>query len=572
MKKISLIIILLSLASCWINADEKTTNVETNNNALEIKEYTVWLKENNFINIYWNIVDNNTNTLTSNINWKIDYLNCEIWKQVWKDTIIAKINPDNDSLSYKSNLIEIESYKNQLQNLNKIKESTISNYDSQLKQLELQKKELTNQLNAVDNTIWKNDDEWIKNQLKILDETTDLLNKNKANTLKKIEDNIINYRKTIYNSTKTGIKRLDEVFWITEKNKSLNDSYDKYLWIKNSNLKSTTKEKIKTLLNDFSNTDETLSNYDNNSLILFIDSTSNIFIDSANVVDNSTASIWALEESTITALYKEFMSYSDWLINLKWSFENLENSKESTILSFDAQIKELEQAKSQINTQESNLNSNTQTIKNNEQSLEEKILNINDAKESSIKELEIKILSISQAINQINITFNENIIYAWISGIVKSKNSNLWNSIWIWSPICTISPNENWLKLEIYSPEKLEVWQKFNYYKDSKLIWEWKIISESPIKNQITQNLTYQGEIWFLWLKEWDYLDIKVLTEWNQDEIWIPISYVKPKLDWYYVSKKQDDKYINTKVEVWNMNNWEILIKSWLINWDILKQ
>ena len=195
-----------------------------------------------------------------------------------------------------------------------------------------------------------------------------------------------------------------------------------------------------------------------------------------------------MEESTITALYKEFMSYSDWLINLKWSFENLENSKESTILSFDAQIKELEQAKSQINTQESNLNSNTQTIKNNEQSLEEKILNINDAKESSIKELEIKILSISQAINQINITFNENIIYAWISGIVKSKNSNLWNSIWIWSPICTISPNENWLKLEIYSPEKLEVWQKFNYYKDSKLIWEWKIISESPIKNQITQN------------------------------------------------------------------------------------
>ena len=563
MKKISLIIILLSLASCWINADEKTTNVETNNNALEIKEYTVWLKENNFINIYWNIVDNNTNTLTSNINWKIDYLNCEIWKQVWKDTIIAKINPDNDSLSYKSNLIEIESYKNQLQNLNKIKESTISNYDSQLKQLELQKKELTNQLNAVDNTIWKNDDEWIKNQLKILDETTDLLNKNKANTLKKIEDNIINYRKTIYNSTKSGIKRLDEVFWITEKNKSLNDSYDKYLWIKNSNLKSTTKEKIKTLLNGFSNTDETLSNYDNNSLILFIDSTSNIFIDSANVVDNSTASIWALEESTITALYKEFMSYSDWLINLKWSFENLENSKESTILSFDAQIKELEQAKSQINTQESNLNSNTQTIKNNEQSLEEKILNINDAKESSIKELEIKILSISQAINQINITFNENIIYAWISGIVKSKNSNLWNSIWIWSPICTISPNENWLKLEIYSPEKLEVWQKFNYYKDSKLIWEWKIISESPIKNQITQNLTYQGEIWFLWLKEWDYLDIKIL---------IPISYVKPKLDWYYVSKKQDDKYINTKIEVWNMNNWEILIKSWLINWDILKQ
>ncbi len=572
MKKTSIILVFLLLTSCWIKAENDSTSLQDNSSILEVKEYTVWLKENNFINIYWNIKDKNSNTLSANINWKIEYLNCEIWKKVYSDTIIAKITPDNNSLSYKSNSIEIDSYKNQLENLNKIKESTIANFDSQLKQVELQKQELENQLNTIDKTIWTSDEEWIKNQLKLLNETVDLLNKNKENTLKKIDENIINYRKTTYNSIKSGIKRLDEVFWVTEKNKTLNDSYDKYLWIKNSNLKSTTKEKIKTLINDFNNTNETLSNYDNNSLILFIDSTSSIFIDSANVVDNSTTSIWSLEQNTITALYKEFVSYSDWLINLKWSFEWLENSKQTTTLTFDAQIKELEQGKSQINTQQTSLNSNIETIKTNQKTLLEKIENIKETKNSTIKELEIKILSINQAINQINITFSENIIYAWIDWVIKSKNSNLWNNIMIWSPICTIAPNQDWLKLEIYSPEKLEIWQKFNYYKEWVLLWEWKITSESPIKNQVTQNFTYEWEIWFLWLKEWDYLDIKVLVEWNQDEIWIPISYIKPQLDWYYVNKKENNEYISTKVEAWNMNNWEILIKSGIVNWDILKQ
>ena len=107
MKKIILLIMLLFIASCWINADTKTTNVETNNNALEVNEYTVWLKENNFINIYWNIVNNNLNILTSNISWKITYLNCEQWKEVYDNTIISKIIPDKDNLSYKNNFIQI---------------------------------------------------------------------------------------------------------------------------------------------------------------------------------------------------------------------------------------------------------------------------------------------------------------------------------------------------------------------------------------------------------------------------------------------------------------------------------
>lgn len=571
MKKIILLIMLLFIASCWINADTKTTNVETNNNALEVNEYTVWLKENNFINIYWNIVNNNLNILTSNISWKITYLNCEQWKEVYDNTIISKIIPDKDNLSYKNNFIQIESYKEQLRNLEIIKENTILNFDTKKRQLDLQKQELENQIKNLGKNIWS-DEEWIKNQLKLLNESIELLEVNKENSLKQIDDSINNLRKTIYNNISSWIKRLDEIFWITNKNKGLNDAYDIYIWAKNSNLKNNVTNRITVFIKEFEGENELLSSYDNNNLSNELSEISILFKDSANVIDNSIPSIWAIEESTINSLYNEFIWYSDWFIKLKINLDNSISNKESIIIWYKTQIKEIEKWKSEINTKESNLNSNIETIYNNKKNIEEEIKSLNDIKENSLKEIEIKKLSINQAIDQLDITFEEDIIYAWVNWIIKWKNVKVNNFVQIWTEICSILPNENWLKLEIYSPEKLEVWQKFNYYKDSKLIWEWKIISESPIKNQITQNLTYQGEIWFLWLKEWDYLDIKVLTEWNQDEIWIPISYVKPKLDWYYVNKKQDDKYINTKVEVWNMNNWEILIKSWLINWDILKQ
>ena len=40
----------------------------------------------------------------------------------------------------------------------------------------------------------------------------------------------------------------------------------------------------------------------------------------------------------------------------------------------------------------------------------------------------------------------------------------------------------------------------------------------------------------------------------SENEIWIDINFVSPKLDWYYVKKLVDWQIVNQKVEIWNMN------------------
>lgn len=582
MKKMSLVLLLILLiSSCSLNLWEDTKSVEnstwiiditnTVKNTTKTNEYIVWTKENNFINIYWNIVNNNLKEITSNIAWKVTYLSCEVWDKVNNNTVIAKITPDSASLSYQNNLVQLNSLKQQLNNLNDIRKSIIANYDSQEKQLNLQLEELNNQIDNVNSTIWNSNDEWLKNQQKIINDSVVLLDKNKESSLKSIDDSIVNLKITSYNTFQTTIKRLDEVFWITAKNKNLNDWYEMYLWAKNKSMTNEIISILKIEIKDYESYDNFLS-IENNELSKKLSDFSELLKEVSKVIDNSVSSDWTFEQSTITSLYNEFIWYSDWIITLKTNLDNLINNKESTKLSFEAQIKELESSITELNTQNTSLNSNIETLNNNKKTIEEKLIVLKESKESNLKQNDNQILSIEQSISQINVNLSPETIYAWINWIIKSKNIQINNSVNIWTNLCTILPNTNSLKLEIYSPSKLEIWQKFNYYKDNKFIWEWEIISEYPSVNSTTQNYTYEGNVSFSNLKEWDYLEIKVLSQSNAEEVWIPINYLLPKLDWYYLQKKDWDEINLVKVEVWNMNNWEILIISWIDVWDILVQ
>lgn len=567
-KTLTLTVLLFLLVSCGTNEE-----IILNKEVIDIEDtnFVVWWKENNYLNVYWNIVSNNSKILTSNINWVVEYLSCDAWNNVDSNTVIARILPDSNSLSYKNNLIQVNSLKSQLINLKQIKWTTVLNFESKYRQLKLQESELKNQLNTVNKTIWNND-EWLNNQLKIIEESLVLLQKNRESTLKKIDDSIVNIRKTSFNAIESWFKRLDEVFWITNKNKHLNDDYENYIWAKNTWTKNEVKSKIKVLIDEFSKQDEKLSLYSNDELSLKLDTISSIFKDSADVIDDSISSVWAFSESTINKIYWEFLWISNWLITIKNNYEVLVNTRNSTVLTFDAKEKELESNKSQLLTQETWLNSNVITINNNTKNLKEQYDDLGNTKTSTIKEIDINILSLEQAINQLNITFREDFIYAWTVWTIKSKKVNVNNNISIGTPICVIVPDNNSLRLEVYSPNTIKIWTIFKYYNDSNYIWTWSIISELPVRNSLTQNYTYEGFIDFYDYKEWDYLDIKVISEISDSEIWVPLNYVFPKLDWYYVNLIEWDNVTVKKIEVWKMNNWEIKIIFWLQYGDILKQ
>lgn len=117
----------------------------------------------------------------------------------------------------------------------------------------------------------------------------------------------------------------------------------------------------------------------------------------------------------------------------------------------------------------------------------------------------------------------------------------------------------------------MEIGQTFSYSKDGTLIWTWKFETELPYKDSFSQNFIYETNIFNTKLKEWDRITIKLTEKKNWWTIWIPIQYISPKLDGYYVSLKENDsKTNNHKIEVWTINNWYIQILSWLNKWDII--
>jgi len=574
------ILVLMSLFLFFSCSDKDTLGqdkIEVNNE-ISHKEYIVWAKQNNYINIYGNILNNNIKTLSSKINWKISYLECETWKKVNKNTLIAKITPDTNDLSYKNNIIQINSLKEQLQNQENIRASTVLNFDSQLRQIKLKKEDLVNQVSVMNNNLWNtwtasNDETGIEKQIVLLNETKELLLKNKAQSSKEINDSINNLKWNIFNTATTAVKRLDEIFWISKDNKDKNKTIEDFLWAKNITRKNDVKEKIKTYLNLWYDSKEDLANFTNDELSVWLNNFSVLLKNASKVIDESISSKPNFTDAKISLLYKELIWYSDWMQILKTNFDKLINWKQTSILTFDSKIKEIDQAKETINIQKNTLSGNVDSLNFSLSNIDEQISNLLESKKSTLKKIDMQIININEWISKLNLMFQANSLYAWINWVIKSKIWELNNSVWIWMPICSIIPNLNSLKLEIYSPEILKIWDNFEYYKDNKLLWKWKIVNEYPTKNSMTQNYVYLWEIDFSSLKQWDYIDIKVIKQNNNDEseIWVPIEYIKPKWDWYYVSKKDsNNKNMDIKVIVWNMNNWEIKIISWVKFWDVL--
>lgn len=566
-KIISIWLMIIILASCWANAIEETKIIEKD---IEKQTYEVWLKENNFINIYWNIVNSTTKIINPNISGKISYLFCEPWTKVSKNTLIASIEPNFDWQIYQNNSIQANTIINQIQKLNEIKEITKQNFESQKRQIELKKDELENSEKNIFENIW-DEKSWLKNQIKIIDESINLLEKNKKEAEEDIKNQEINLKKNIYNTILKSSKKLDETFWISDK--TSNSSYENYLWAKNNLLKEEVKNKAKEIIKFTSKNNESLDKLTQEDISKKLDNFSNILKDASDVVKDSLATNWTFNQVFIDSLFAELLNYSDGLINFKNNLEKLENSKKSVKTNFEIRLKDLEAKKSSLFSEETNLENKKDNINISGKNINEQLINLEETKKAKLKEIDLQILQAEQNLKSVWISLKSENLYAETSGIIKTKIIKAdWSQVQVWSPICEIIPDKNSLKLEIYSPERLKIWDKFNYYKNSKQIWNWEIIAEYPEKNPQTQNFIYEWKINFWELKQWEYLDIKILKQSKEDEIWIDLKYISPKLDWYYVNKIIDWKTVEQKVEIWNMNNWEIKIISGLEKWDILEK
>ena len=82
--------------------------------------YVVWNSPSSQKALYGTVIADTIKTITTNRGGILDYVNCQPGKQVYKDTVIAKITPNADDLTYQNSNIQLSTLQEQLNNLTTI--------------------------------------------------------------------------------------------------------------------------------------------------------------------------------------------------------------------------------------------------------------------------------------------------------------------------------------------------------------------------------------------------------------------------------------------------------------------
>lgn len=230
----------------------------------------------------------------------------------------------------------------------------------------------------------------------------------------------------------------------------------------------------------------------------------------------------------------------------------LSNGFRSSKSTFDTLVASLASAKNGYATQHNTLgltldlaDEQTQAIENN--------------KHIQLNLLNSQMQTLQQNIDSIANSLKWETLYAWVDGIVKAKL--IWNDNKV-NPntmICQIVPTDiaN-KKIQIYSANKIALWQVVELYNGDAIVWAAKIEYELPYRDTMTQNYIY--EIIHLILKpglvinEGDRLTVQFFKKQNPTEVWIPVNFVFAKLDGNYVRIKSWSWFVEKKVDLWAIN------------------
>ncbi len=587
MKNIFILLVFsFILISCWANNNiEKVIKIWNNLKCSDV--YKIWNISKTDLKLKWVIVSDDVKVIASPMAWIIDYINCNAWSKVTKNTLIAKISPDFNNPNIINLSVQKGSLISQKNNILALKNTTISNLNNQIQDIKQQILLLNNNVNLtkksweLNNNDLKKQIESLQDTLKSLDNNLLLLEKSKSDTLNKInisKNTLLTNIKTI---SSDNLLKIDEIFGITQKNEHFNDAYENYLWVKDVSL-----------LNDVTNLFNIINNKKISNLtdieisdylwkLILLDK------EARDTMKNSIVNVH-LTKTQIDNFYNLFLNYGNNISSLKDWWDSIDNSIKQTNTNFDTQISSL---KNQITTTKNNLD-NLKTNKlssvNNWtklqlsqldsqlKTLKTNLSNLESNKKSQILNFDNQILQINQNISALNINLQTRSIYAWVTGIIKQKNTSKWNNVWPNSPICQIIPHNKSTKIKIYSPVELNIWDKLSFKIDNNI---YEIIIENALvyKDPMTQNYIYEsnyldkkyfkdGEV--IELKyEHPYLsssNISILNKNKNKIINVPVSYIDNKINWNFIKVKTLTWVIEKEVKLWDINWNMVEVKSWI--------
>ena len=586
MKKIlTLLILSFLLYSCGETEDSNDISwniVDCNS------PFTVWKIDKSSLKLKWVVINDDLKVVSSPMAWVVKTLNCDAWKKVYPNTLIAEVNPDFNNPNTVNLSIQKWSLVNQKINLESIRSSTLSSFENQIsnlreqviineKNIELTKKSSTLSKNDLEKQI-----ESLKNTLDTLESNLELAIRAKSEALDKVDISRASLFTSMNSISWDNLLKIDEIFWITDDNKRLNDKYEDYLSVKNSTLWNNVKIEFVKLNSLFDN----INNLSNEEISDFLWGLVSLNETSRDAVKESIANVY-FPQTQIDSLYSMFLNYSINLAEIKNNWDSLDNSKSSIITNYDTQISSLQ---NQIDTsktsldnlktnkldsvdvwldlQLSNLDSGLKTLNSN-------LENLLSTKDTQILSLDNQILQLNQSIDSLNTNLSARNIYAWVSWTIKQKMSSVWNNVWTNMALCQILPDTKSTKIKIYSPVELEMWDKLVFEFNNEL-YEIQIENVLVYKDQITQNYIYESN--YLdqnFFKDWEILSLSfedndesdlVINDLEQieKEIRIPVSYIKNKIDWNFIKINSWSWVVEVKIELWDINWNFIEIKDWL--------
>lgn len=618
MKKIFSIIILFSifLTSC---------NKEEIQEKKFYKTHTVWewyisSKDSILSKVEWmNITD-----LSFKNPWRIKQIFVKKWDIVKSWQILAILSNEEANISHNGTLnilnevddiwIQISSIWNDTQ---KMKSSIESLYDGKIKLLEneyekseiaisLAEKDLdlakSNFLNITQMFSWTS----LSNEQKIKQTENALVmaKNNLENSKKLLESDRINIQKNAVNSltnayiiVRNARDYIDTILGITDKNKAKNDTYEAYLWVKNSNTKNiaessfrifdTEYEQTYKLYSDLiiSKTDipkDTLLNTLGKALSTLEKLRQSLY-DTKDVLDNSITSsdfgedtingmqnkISVLLENLEQSILSPTWAWVKWSIEAINSFDHnynlkikqLEDSVNIALQDVDLAktgkdisssdiLKNLENLKTNISIKKDGLNIakiwKEEASKNIELTKQEKISKLAEI-DVNLSQIRSKLSEVSskKAEVQMNANLSKNSIESWIikapfDWIILDKNSDIWSVIWAWTPIFKISSNtKKYIKIFFDNNDYwLSKWSEINL--KSERDWNtltWTVVNINNIQDLSTNKNYAEIEVKSEKVQIGDRLSILLWKEKKQKQIIIPLNTIinKYSTPWVFV-------------------------------------
>ena len=591
-------IILILLSSCWKQEMEVVKYFNTS----KVSTWVI-IESNHYV---WYTDSFSNTTLSAKVWWRITDMKKNIWDNVIIWELIASLdwNEAKTWYSWAWNIIL---------SLENLKNSTIDMFDKQIADINHKIEQANIWLDA--SKTWKEDVDSITDaNLRTIESQINSLENQIKNTNNLFETK----RETLYSNSLNSIINanifldntidfLDNLFWVTDKNKNKNNSFEIYLWAKNSWLKNETENMLRDII---SKKDElkslpkesreeiinTLKDYNS----FFSNQIREVLKFTSTTLENSVSSS-SFPESMIQELKAQVTNMQNqneqiilsvsgsFMLWLKWSLDNITSLEKEYNVQIEQLEKQLLTLKETYKTYEAEklwqlneMNSKTQISQKQLEEIKDSINTLKKQKEAKVKEIDSQIATAKASQSEAWVMIENTRIISPLSWIITQKNSEVWEVVWAWTPIYVISDNSK-IKIEI------QVWE--DLIKDINILdlvqveieWnseikKWIIKKILPTKDMTTKRVSLEIELDNSdnSIKLWSYARVYITKDIQDYWIIIPNKAILQKylIPWVYVLK--DSKAQFKKIEIIKQNDsfsqilwldvWDVIITDWKEN------